>query len=172
MPTAAFRPIPHAIIVFLPLLLLLLVPVLCASSFSFVVPISFGSSSSSVGSSSRRSSISRSSSEKSISSSSTRMSSSFLPSRPSFIEPEELLNLLQAQRQGVKGPTIKIIDVRDDDFEGQPKHGRERGGEEGSREEGRQGGLLFLRRTYHDSHTNEGKGGKEGGREGGGTSTY
>ena len=163
MPTAAFRPIPHAIIVFLPLLLLLLVPVLCASSFSFVVPISFGSS---------RSSVSRTSSEKSISSSSTRMSSSFLPSRPSFIEPEELLNLLQAQRQGVKGPTIKIIDVRDDDFEGQPKHGRERGGEEGSREAGRQGGLLFLRRTYHDSHTNEGKGGKEGGREGGGTSTY
>ncbi|GAB5036736.1 myosin light chain kinase, partial [Nannochloropsis oceanica] len=121
MPRAAFLPTRHAIIFlsFLPLFLLLipLVPVPCVSSFSFINPISIGSSSRSVSGTSRRSSVSRTSSEKSISSSSTGMSSSFLPCRPSFIEPEELLALLQAQRQGVKSPTIKIVDVRDDDFE-------------------------------------------------------
>ena len=61
------------------------------------------------------------------------MSSSFLPSRPPFIEPEDLLALLQAQRRGEKTPKLQIIDVRDDDFEGE--QGRE-GGKEGGKEGG------------------------------------
>ena len=65
------------------------------------------------------------------------MSSSFLPSRPPFIEPEDLLALLQAQRRGEKTLKIQIVDVRDDDFEG-TKAGRE-GMREGGREGGRKG---------------------------------